>query len=87
MTSNPQMLLPGDDMALVTGDVAERATGLKKSSRYAKGAAGSYPKPIALSPRCSRYRAGDLRRWLEDPLGWNPAMSMDAQRLALRQAH
>lgn len=72
-------LLPADDLALVPGDIAERVTGLKKSSRYARAAAGTYPKPLALSPRCSRYRAGDLRRWLQDPFNWQPSLAIDTQ--------
>jgi prophage regulatory protein len=78
--TNTETRLPGDDMALVTARLAEYTTGLKKSSRYARAAAGTYPKPVVLSPRCSRYRAGDLRRWLDDPMGWKPSMAMDAHR-------
>lgn len=74
--------LPADDLALVDGHVAEQVTGLKKSARWTKAQAGAYPKPLALSSRCSRYRAGDLRRWLQDPFGWNPSMAIDAQHLS-----
>lgn len=73
-------LLPPDDLALVDGRVAEAVTGLKKSARYARAAEGTYPKPLPLSARCSRYRSGDLRRWLEDPFGWRPEMAIDHSR-------
>jgi prophage regulatory protein len=79
-------LLPADDLALVPGDIAERFTGLKKSARYARAAAGTFPKPLALSSRCSRYRAGDLRRWSQDPWGWSHSMAMDAQLQARTDA-
>ncbi len=74
-------VLPADDLALVDGQVAEQLTGLKRSARWARAAAGTYPKPLVLSSRCSRYRAGDLRRWLENPLAWNAAMAIDSRRM------
>ena len=82
MEQSTKELLPADALALVDGAVAERVTGLKKSARYARAAAGKFPKVLALSARCSRYRAGDLRRWLEDPFGWTPDKAIDRPRTA-----
>ena len=78
-SKNFHPVLPADDLALVDGRVAEALTALKKSARWAKAAAGTFPKPLMLSSRCSRYRAGDLRRWLQTPLGWTQEMAIDAQ--------
>ena len=79
---NVNVALPADDLALVDGRTADQVTGLKKTTRYERAAAGKFPRPLALSARCSRYRAGDLRRWLEDPFGWTPDKAMDKPRIA-----
>jgi predicted DNA-binding transcriptional regulator AlpA len=81
-TTTPETLLPADDLALVDGNIAERVTGLKKSARHMRAQAGTYPKPLQLSSRCSRYRVGDLRRWLQDPFGWQQSMAFDTSRAA-----
>lgn len=79
--------LPVDDLALVDGSTADKVTGLRKTARYTRAAVGKFPRPLVLSPRCSRYRAGDLRRWLEDPLGWTPDKAMDGQKAGEEGLH
>jgi prophage regulatory protein len=41
-------------------------TGLSKSTIYARLQAndGSFPRPIKLGARCTRFRAGDVQAWL-----------------------
>lgn len=76
MKNSPDGLL-AHDLALVDGRTAERLTGLKKTARYERATKGTFPRVIALSARCSRYRVGDLMRWLRDPFGWTPEMAID----------
>ena len=39
--------------------------GLCGSTIYALAAVGSFPRPIRLSYRCSRWRASEVLTWLE----------------------
>ncbi len=41
----------------------ERATGLPRSTIYAKMAAGDFPKPIQLSPRAVGWLENDIADW------------------------
>jgi prophage regulatory protein len=52
--------------ALLRLSTVEAITGLGKSTIYAKLKAndGSFPKPIKLGARCTRFRAGDVQAWL-----------------------
>ncbi|MER8388271.1 AlpA family phage regulatory protein [Mesorhizobium sp. M1380] len=44
-------------------DEVERATGLPRSTIYAKIAAGSFPKPIQLSARAVGWLESDIAAW------------------------
>lgn len=74
--------LPADDLALISIEVVKPVVGLKNSAIYERAKARTFPAPLRLSYKCSRWRAGDIRRWLKDPYGWTPAMAMDAGVLA-----
>lgn len=74
--------LPADDLAFVSIEVVEAVAGYKTSAIYARAKARTFPAPLRLSYKCSRWRAGDIRRWLKDPHGWTPALAMDAGVLA-----
>lgn len=74
--------LPTDDFALVPITAVETVVGYKNSAIYARVRTGTFPAPLRLSYKCSRWRAGDIRRWLKDPYGWTPALAMDAVVLA-----
>lgn len=60
--------LPDD--SLVDKTVRRAVTGLGDSHTYALIAEQKFPAPIKLGPRCARWRLGDLRGWLADPLNW-----------------
>ncbi len=79
-------VLPADDMALVPIELTAAVSGIKRTAIYARGKLGAFPTPLRLSYRCSRWRAGDIRRWLHDPFGWAPSMAIDARREAARNA-
>ncbi|RWO63086.1 AlpA family phage regulatory protein [Mesorhizobium sp.] len=44
-------------------DEVERATGLPRSTIYAKIAAGNFPKPIQLSARAVGWLESDIAAW------------------------
>lgn len=44
-------------------DEVERATGLPRSTIYAKIAAGDFPKPIQLSARAVGWLESDIAAW------------------------
>ena len=73
-------ILPGDDLALVAMSLVTRIVGMKKSATHARIAAGRFPAPLRLSVRCSRFRAGDIRAYLRDPLGWTGGKALDAPK-------
>lgn len=73
--ATPFAQLPDD--ALVDKHVARDVTGLGDTERYERIRKGMYPAPVLLGPRCSRYRVGDLRRWLADPLNWRAGTASD----------
>lgn len=54
--------------ALLRLSTVEAITGLGKSTIYAKLKAndGSFPKPIRLGSRCTRFKAGDITAWLAE---------------------
>ncbi|MCO5976794.1 helix-turn-helix transcriptional regulator [Ideonella oryzae] len=56
----------GNDDALVPGAWLDAQGGFSRSTRYALAARDpDFPKPIHLSTRCVRYRAGDVKQWLQ----------------------
>lgn len=46
----------------------ERATGLPRSSLYAKIAAGEFPKPIKLGARAAGWLEQDVAKWQADKI-------------------
>ncbi len=44
----------------------EKATGLGRSTIYAKVAAGEFPSPMKLGRRAVGWRSVDIEKWLED---------------------
>lgn len=55
----------GVPQALLPLSVVEGVVGLGKSAIYSRVARGDFPKPIRLSVKCSRWRAGEISAWLE----------------------
>lgn len=74
MSLNKYASLAGGAMSAIPSDLADLAlldikvvcelTGMKSTSIYSWVAAGKFPEPIRLGPRCTRWRAGDVRAWL-----------------------
>lgn len=60
--------LPDD--ALVDKHTRRALTGLGESETYDRIAEGRFPAPLRLGPRCCRWKMGQLREWLADPLNW-----------------
>lgn len=44
------------------------ATGLKQSTLYAYVAAGRFPKPVKLGPRCSAWDESEVLAWRAEKL-------------------
>jgi prophage regulatory protein len=61
---------PGElpDDALVDKTVRRAMCGLGDSQVYMMVREGRFPAPLKLGERCVRWRMGDLRRWLADPV-------------------
>ena len=72
-------VLPVDDLALVSLNSIMPIVGMKHSALYARIAACGFPRPLRLSYRCARFRAGDVRTWLADPMGWHPGKAIDRE--------
>lgn len=50
--------------ALLRIATVSKVTGLSPATIYRKLAHSAFPKPVRLSARCTRWRAGDVRAWL-----------------------
>jgi prophage regulatory protein len=42
-----------------------QATGLSAATIYRKLAAGEFPTPVRLGSRCTRWKAADVRAWIQ----------------------
>lgn len=62
--------LPAEDSALVGRDVFQPLTGFRNTAFFDRLKTGRLPSPMKLSSRCARWRVRDVRRYLEDPIGW-----------------
>ena len=63
---NPQSLeaLQLSD-ALLRIATVRQATGLSTATIYRKLNAGEFPQPVRLGARCSRWKAEDVRAWIQ----------------------
>ena len=43
-----------------------RSTGLARSTIYEKISAGSFPKPIKITPKTSAWIANEVEQWVQD---------------------
>lgn len=62
--SNAMAAAAVSDDVLVRLEVVAAWTSLGRTRLYAAIAAGTFPKQIKCGPRSSRWRAGDVRRWI-----------------------
>ncbi|MFY7913207.1 MAG: helix-turn-helix transcriptional regulator [Rubrivivax sp.] len=51
--------------ALLRIATVTQATGLSTATIYRKLAAGAFPEPIRLGARCTRWKAADVRAWIQ----------------------
>ena len=63
---NPQSLnaVQLADALLRIGTVTQ-ATGLSSATVYRKLAAKEFPEPVRLGKRCTRWKAADVRAWIQ----------------------
>ena len=71
--------LRGTGAILRRGQV-EREVGLKRSTIYQRMQEGTFPRPIRLGERAVGWRASDIERFLEDPVGYRVSPSADESR-------
>ena len=65
-SKNPQPLSAVSlDDALLRVGVVEQAVGFSASSIRRKVADGTFPEPVKLGTRCTRWRAADVRAWIQ----------------------
>jgi prophage regulatory protein len=53
------------DNALLQFATVSALAGIGRSTIYQKVAEGTFPQPIKLGLRCTRFRAGDITAWLK----------------------
>ncbi|PTT86601.1 transcriptional regulator [Pelomonas sp. HMWF004] len=51
--------------ALLRIKTVTQATGLSAATLYRKLAAGEFPEPVRLGTRCTRWKAADVRAWIQ----------------------
>lgn len=59
-----QQAVANDDDALLAMPTVCALAGIGKSLIYEKVKAGTFPKPVKIGQRVTRWRAGDVRAWL-----------------------
>lgn len=52
----------------------EARVGLKKSAIYQRVAAGTFPAPVSIAAKASRWRESDVEKWLQDVAGPSPKL-------------
>ncbi|MFL9907345.1 helix-turn-helix transcriptional regulator [Paraburkholderia sp. RL17-337-BIB-A] len=57
-------------LAILRRNQVQDATGLSKSTIYARTREGTFPRPIQLGPRAVGWRRGDIDAWLSDPANY-----------------
>jgi prophage regulatory protein len=57
------------DDAMLTSDTVLSVAGMSSSSMYRQIAAGTFPKPIKIGPRCARWKASEIKAWLRSVAG------------------
>ncbi|MDN3920401.1 helix-turn-helix transcriptional regulator [Roseateles violae] len=55
--------------ALLRIQTVAQATGLSDATIYRKLAAGEFPEPVRLGKRCTRWKAADVRTWIQSQGG------------------
>lgn len=53
--------------ALLRLSTVQALTGLGRSSIYDKARTGTFPQPVKIGTRCTRWRAGAVMAWLKAP--------------------
>lgn len=66
--SVPLADLPDD--ALVPKEIRRAMTGLGDTTAYKLIKENRYPAPVRLTATCVRWRMGDLRRYVADPVNY-----------------
>lgn len=51
--------------ALLRIQTVAQATGLSDATIYRKLASGDFPEPVRLGKRCTRWKAADVRSWIQ----------------------
>lgn len=51
--------------ALLRIQTVRQATGLSDATIYRKLKAGEFPEPVRLGTRCTRWKAADVRAWIQ----------------------
>lgn len=67
-----------EDLTLLDRPTVEALIGLRRTALRERVKAGAIPAPIYLSSQAPRWRAGDIRRYLADPLRWDQSKAIDA---------
>ena len=54
-------------------------SGLSRSTLYRKMEKGTFPKQVRISEYCTGWRESELNRWIADPPGWRPLVTMESK--------
>lgn len=57
-----------DKIRLGTLEEAETIAGISRSEMHRRLAAGVFPKPVYLGPRCSRWPLHEIEQWVRERL-------------------
>lgn len=60
-------MIDAPDRILRLPTVLER-TGLSRATLYRKVQAGSFPKQVAISTRCTGWRESAINEWMKNPM-------------------
>lgn len=58
------------DDRLITDKEVAHLLGASRSWPWKLVQAGKFPVPVRITPRCTRWRLSEVKRWMADPQAW-----------------
>ena len=80
--------IPADlaELALLDIKAVSALVGLKSSAIFGRVRAGTFPAPVRIGAKCTRWTAGSIKAWLLEQIAGNASSAGQAKRQAGAQA-
>lgn len=78
MNQNPFSQLPDEAFIRLKTLLAWGLVPFSASTLWRKAREGTFPSPEKISPNCTAWRVGTIKRWLADPIHFDEAKDKTA---------